>query len=437
MDDRARARRRLRRLAVVLCAAPVLLVGGLAGWLWLREHSWTPPPIPAPSPLPKGFALRVAAAKLISEDPYTKATMHQRVLPVDPADDPLLPVMRETSALNQKALVQLKAALDEPCWVPASEPGAVSTQWARLRSAARELAMESRLKQADRDWPGAAEPALIGIQLGLDLCRGSELIAMLVGEAIVSVDARPLWPVAAHLTADQARAVAARLERLLDGEPTAAQQMRWYAPADARWPALPRTWERKDVQVAGRRLTAPVREEPAIADEFADGIGLPLAQLVRLPSPRVRHAQAMRWLNAVAVELDKPYAEQRKPSAAGAEWVVERLGFVWRSRCRYPDRRAARRLLLANTALRGYRAEHGAYPARLDDLVPGYLKHVPVDPFDLRPLRYRRQGDSYRCWSVGPDGKDDGARRIVRNKKDSPAVGLYAQDGDVGDIVTP
>src|SRR5205085_1962188 len=34
-----------------------------------------------------------------------------------------------------------------------------------------------------------------------------------------------------------------------------------------------------------------------------------------------------------------------------------------------------------------YRRAHGRWPQRLNDLVPGYLSKVPLDPFDGRPLR--------------------------------------------------
>jgi hypothetical protein len=59
-------------------------------------------------------------------------------------------------------------------------------------------------------------------------------------------------------------------------------------------------------------------------------------------------------------------------------------------------------------ALRLYRKEHGRYPENLSALVPRYLPSVPADPFDGKPLRYRREGTGFRLWSIGPDRKDDG-----------------------------
>ena len=68
------------------------------------------------------------------------------------------------------------------------------------------------------------------------------------------------------------------------------------------------------------------------------------------------------------------------------------------------------RLLQGETAaaIERYRLANGAPPSQLEDLVPAYLDHAPVDPFDLQPLRYRSEGGSYVLYSVGSNGEDDG-----------------------------
>jgi hypothetical protein len=63
------------------------------------------------------------------------------------------------------------------------------------------------------------------------------------------------------------------------------------------------------------------------------------------------------------------------------------------------------RLAIAMTA---YRAKHGKYPEKLDDLVPGHLSRVPIDPFDGQPLRMKRLGERIVLYSVYRNGKDDG-----------------------------
>jgi len=60
-------------------------------------------------------------------------------------------------------------------------------------------------------------------------------------------------------------------------------------------------------------------------------------------------------------------------------------------------------------ALKSYQVAHGTYPERLNELVPDFLSAVPSDPFDGKPLRYRREGKEWVLWSVGSDLKDDNA----------------------------
>jgi hypothetical protein len=62
------------------------------------------------------------------------------------------------------------------------------------------------------------------------------------------------------------------------------------------------------------------------------------------------------------------------------------------------------RLLHAALELCALKLESGAYP-------PTFA--APIDPFsDNQPLIYKRDGDKYQLYSVGPDGKDNNAAPI-------------------------
>lgn len=57
-----------------------------------------------------------------------------------------------------------------------------------------------------------------------------------------------------------------------------------------------------------------------------------------------------------------------------------------------------------------HRREHGTFPAQLEDLVPGDIDAVPVDPCDPKtlPIRYRLDNpDHATLWSVGGNDVDD------------------------------
>ncbi|KPJ62663.1 MAG: hypothetical protein AMS15_03160 [Planctomycetes bacterium DG_23] len=72
---------------------------------------------------------------------------------------------------------------------------------------------------------------------------------------------------------------------------------------------------------------------------------------------------------------------------------------------------ARSRLITTLFALRLFWMEKGHFPQSLEELAPQYLENVPLDPFDLNPLRYKKLQGKWIIYSIGPDGKDDGGIR--------------------------
>jgi hypothetical protein len=66
-------------------------------------------------------------------------------------------------------------------------------------------------------------------------------------------------------------------------------------------------------------------------------------------------------------------------------------------------------LRCAATALAAerFRQDKKSWPDSLEALVPAYLKQVPADPYDGKPLRLRRLEDGLLVYSIGPDRADD------------------------------
>ena len=70
-------------------------------------------------------------------------------------------------------------------------------------------------------------------------------------------------------------------------------------------------------------------------------------------------------------------------------------------------------------ALERFFLDHQAYPDKLDELVPGYLAHVPTDVIDGAPLRYHPTPDGrYQLYGVGWNGRDDGGK-VAWNKSNT------------------
>jgi hypothetical protein len=74
--------------------------------------------------------------------------------------------------------------------------------------------------------------------------------------------------------------------------------------------------------------------------------------------------------------------------------------------------RAAR----AGIAVERFRLANGRLPDSLDELAPKWLDSVPTDPFDDKPIRYKKLTKGFVTYSVGPDLKDDdGKERDPKN----------------------
>jgi hypothetical protein len=76
---------------------------------------------------------------------------------------------------------------------------------------------------------------------------------------------------------------------------------------------------------------------------------------------------------------------------------------------RYDEDRTRLQLLAVHVALRRYRWQYDRLPDRLDSL---RLESLTIDPFTGNPLVYRRNGNDYELYSVGPLAYDNTGTRI-------------------------
>jgi hypothetical protein len=68
-------------------------------------------------------------------------------------------------------------------------------------------------------------------------------------------------------------------------------------------------------------------------------------------------------------------------------------------------------------ALARWRAEKGEYPASLDQLTAaGLLTDLPMDPWSDKPLIYKRTGDNFILYSLGPNFEDNGGKPATDSK---------------------
>jgi hypothetical protein len=79
------------------------------------------------------------------------------------------------------------------------------------------------------------------------------------------------------------------------------------------------------------------------------------------------------------------------------------------------------RCMIVALAAERYRQEKKTWPDNIDQLCPQFLTAVPLDPFDGKPLRYRRVQDGVIIYSVGEDVTDNGGN-FDRDHPISPGV---------------
>jgi hypothetical protein len=154
-----------------------------------------------------------------------------------------------------------------------------------------------------------------------------------------------------------------------------------------------------------------------------------------------------RWYDRLAAAARKPTRAERAAAMAECEKQLKALAAGVRDIRRIPERflekppgqtvgrwlgevlvalllpainavtraedRSATETKLAEVALdlAAYRADHGKYPEQLAELKPKYRAEIK-DPFSDSELRYRRDGEGFLLYSVGPNGKDDGGRNL-------------------------
>ena len=89
-------------------------------------------------------------------------------------------------------------------------------------------------------------------------------------------------------------------------------------------------------------------------------------------------------------------------------------------------------------ALAVYRAEQGAYPEQLAELVPGVLSKLPVDLYSEKSFLYERKDDGgFLLYSVFENGIDDGGDSMSGEVVDGEWVKVPSEDFDYseGDLV--
>jgi hypothetical protein len=314
---------------------------------------------------------------------------------------------------NKAAFTLFQTALRTPCLHPRmrsdDEINSLLRAYKPLRELAHSIAVEARAQEMRGDWNGAMQSRLDTVQMGTDIRQGGPSIAGTYSVLIQSVGRLELWPIIERMNAPQSRAAIVRLEniyarRLQYGD--ALQEDKYIGQkVDAQSHARS--------ELRGLHTDASSVSSSLLKKRLWRTDGTPLTtSKSAIMEAYVRHT------DAVIANAQRPYKAAKQPvPPLDDPFSSQFLHYFARIEKRYRINDAGNALWLVSLALRAYRLENGAYPAQLKELAPRYLKQVPADPFGGgEALRYRKQGNTYVLYSIGPDAIDNGGRPLAHRK---------------------
>lgn len=291
---------------------------------------------------------------------------------------------------------------------------------AQFRDYARWLVAESMLLLYEGKPLDAIQGDALVFNLARQVASSGSVISLLVGNAIDSIAIGGMRSILYHeganaavaeavVQAMEARRSAPDLGLALRGE--VVFEMKMYDSQRLRIPAMlrgepgnasnPPFKKTPEYRVMTRKYHYPIDPAQAASRFLAMNDAHSLAWMRRLfPLVDLPYPEALPGIKAIAREAEE---NQKHPDYSLA--AISTITWAMMPAVK------ARQQALAETvrtaaALLAWQARHGHFP---DTLAEG-LTPTPLDPFDLRPLRYRREGEGFVLYSIGQTGKFDGGQ---------------------------
>lgn len=239
------------------------------------------------------------------------------------------------------------------------------------------------------DWNDAAKNGLDIIEMAGDQARGGSFHFYQAGARIEADAVLAFRDIPRHLTRNEARRAAQRLETLMLAHPSAVDAMH-----EAKWHGV--SLLRDSFQTASWR-------HPDAWRTSGDEISLEDKATLRFLSQRQIVESYKRVWDWNIAHINQPYSRSPATSPESGTLINRNLIHSFPT-LQYEIAKANTRLTLLHLRLwlRVYRMEKGAYPTTLKELTPAYIAKVPRDPFGNNTLMcYQKRGDDYLLWSIG------------------------------------
>ena len=373
-------------------------------------------------PDPNGYDLLVRAAESIQRGGEGSPDTIEKL---SPEED--LKQQRSFTAKNARSLDLVQQGLQLPVMVPPARGlYAPEPPYAKLRSLMRLMTQRNRVYASDEQWNEAVNGALDIVQMGTELQNGGNTIGSLVATAIQSYGYKdvPQWVNKCDAqTASNAAKRMETLEKRMADSPSVTPEAKWDGLVELQQLMVRDNWKKfraGDQKSMGQFLRTPeaVQKTRTFSDSqiqrnYLDTMDKAIAQS-RLPFNRDVKEIAPA-ADPFSDYLTSLYTRSGKINGLNRNVTTRTKNF------------AVHRLLMTAFALQAFNKDNGKYPQTLNELVGKYLPAVPRDPFaPTQPLIYRRYGNDYRLYSVGPDTIDDGG---------SPILTINVYEKTLGDLV--
>ncbi len=411
----------------------IIIAVGIFTWLIMSDAPvvYNPPPRPA-LPRPNAYDTYLKASKsLVNVKQIDKAFPYSKK---GPEVSSLTHAEKQAMVkANAKALNILREGLKQDCMLP-SGMRMIFPDLSGLRKLSRAVALEALVYKESGENGKAMMTCMDGLEFGNDVAKGGNVLANLASIAYQSIARKNIWGVEERLNLADTRMAIARLNGIISEavpfKTTMIEESHSFLTVEARLFFNARNWRQ---QYASADFTNKLLERKPLtlqnrvhySSEYAKTSGL---------SRRGLFAGVQNDYAKQIAAAGMSYVDSTKLKIPGSNKISRMIMPVFgKARFKYEDNRCLNDLLLLQLALHAYKLEHGRYPVMLGDLAPGYLKSIPMDPFDTgNSYKYKLTSNGYKLYSLGPDLKDDGGKPVIQ--RDKPNARFVDIDGK-GDIV--
>lgn len=373
----------------------------LAGTFLSRPLPTVVIPPPPAVPADNGFDICVKAASMVKDA--------DRLDGLDAAKQP-----REAESLvklNRPALDLVRKALPKGYLTPGMKTWDEEFPYlSGFRRIGSLFVLEGQLKATRGDLHGSAESFLDARRFGALIPNGGTAIHRFVGIAVSEQGYAGLESICTRLGASECTYVLEEMERADLREPSFRQTLDWESRLGLGF--IRDLQEGKIKDSSGKPMGRPI---PPMIDRI----------LGRGQSSLEEYQSHMR---AMGVESDKPFHLRKpvpEPKSLGSIIAVPAFDLLTRTSLSSTKEQ----ILKIMIALRHYRLEHDEHPESLAALESYGIE--TMDEFSGKKLIYKRTGDRYLLYSVGPDGRDDGGAPLVKNGES------YSGDVAAGKLFPP